>query len=415
MKKQQIKATFSAVVIGILSPLAMAVPASAATATWAGHHPTGGYDGLAGTADNWVGSYAPLSGDSVVFGTSGINQIIELDAAHTVPVEGTPSLELASIVFSGDWSGTSSKSYTISSDNIINLSGNIESIMTGNAGDQQLKASVSLQTDSTFKTSGANTLSVGDTATTLNLGSKNLTLDANGGTLSLLGKITGTGNLIKSGNGRVNVQTSPGTGGFTGGFTVSNGELIATGNLGVVTVSGGTLKGGGVVGGITMTSGTVAPGNSPGVLFSGNVVFTGGTHAVELGGKGMAEFDVLAVSGTVNLGTETTLSLSLVNGFAPAVNDSFKIIDNDAADAVTGTFKGIADGAKVTLGSYTYQINYDGGDGNDVMLLVTGTPSAPDTGTGSIIGNPLATLALALLVAGVVAGYRVYEIKKVRR
>ena len=414
MKKQQIKSTISAVVVGLLSPLAMAVPASAATATWAGRHPIGSYDGLAGTASNWVGSYSPLIGDSVVFGTSGINQIIEFDGAHTVPVSGTPTLDLASIVFSGAWEGTSSKSYTISSDNIIKLSGNIESIMTGKAGDHSLLTSVSLQTDSTFKTSGSNTLSVGATATTLDLGAKNLTLDASGGTISLLGKITGTGNLIKAGTGKVNILTTPGTGGFSGGLTVPAGEVNAVGTLGNITLTGGTLKGTGTVGIVTMSSGTVAPGASPGVLSTGNLVFTGGTHAVELGGKAAGEFDQLNVTGTVGLGSETTLNLSLVNSFAPAVNDSFVIVANDAEDAVTGTFKGMADGSKVTLGSYTYQINYDGGTGNDVVILVTGTPSAPDTGVGSLIGSPLMTLFAALMVAGVVVGYRVHEVKKAK-
>ena len=416
MKKHQIKSAISAAVVGILSPLAMAVPASAATATWAGRHPIGSYNGLASTASNWVGSYSPLLNDSVVFGTSGINQIIEFDGAHTVPVGSTPTLDLASIVFSGAWtaSTTSDKNYVISSVNILKLSGNIESIMTGAGGTQAVKASVALQTDSTFKTAGSSSLAVGDTATTLDLGAKNLTLDASGGTISLLGKITGTGNLIKAGTGKVSILTTPGTGGFSGGLTVPAGEVNAVGTLGNVTLTGGTLKGTGTVGIVTMSSGTVAPGASPGVLNTGNLVFTGGTHAVELGGKAAGEFDQLNVTGTVGLGAETTLNLSLVNSFAPAVNDSFVIIANDATDAVTGTFKGMADGSKVTLGSYTYQINYDGGTGNDVVILVTGTPSAPDTGVGTLIGNPLMTLFAALMVAGVVVGYRVHEVKKAK-
>ena len=163
-----------------------------------------------------------------------------------------------------------------------------------------------------------------------------------------------------------------------------------------------------------MSSGTVAPGTSPGTLNTGTLAFTGGTHAVELGGKAAGEFDKLNVVGDVDLGSATDLSISLVNSFTPAVNDSFVIIDNDGTDAVKGSFKGLKDGEKVTLGSYTYQINYDGGTGNDVVLLVTGTPSAPDTGIGSLVSNPLTTLVAAVLVAGLVAGYRFYEIKKAR-
>jgi len=420
MKKLQIKTTISAVVLGILSPLAMALPASAATATWAGHHPIAGYDGFAGTACNWVDCYAPVSGDSVVFGTSGINQIVEFDEAHTYPVdEGTPTLDLASIVFSGAWtaSTTSDKNYTVSSDNILKLSGNIESIMTGAGGTQAVKSSVALQTDSTFKTAGVSSLTVGDTATTLDLGARTLTLDASGGSISLVGKITGTGNLVKAGTGKVNILTTPGAGGFSGGLTIPSGEVNAVGSLGNITLTGGTLKGTGTVGDVTMSSGTIAPGSSPGCLSTGDLAFTGGSYDVELGGKlvSSCEYDNMVAIGTVNLGSNTTLNLSLVNGFSPAVNDSFSVILNDGDDAVTGTFKGLADGAKFTLGSYTYQINYDGGTGNDVVLLVTGTPSAPDTGVGSLVTSPLTTAGLALLVAVSLAGYRYYELKKARK
>ena len=88
---------------------------------------------------------------------------------------------------------------------------------------------------------------------------------------------------------------------------------------------------------------------------------------------------------------------------------------NDGTDAVEGTFKGLNDGDKFTLGAYTYQINYDAGDGNDVVLLATGTPSAPDTGSNSLMSNPLTSIIAALMAAGAIAGYRFYETKKARR
>ena len=419
MKKQQIKAGISAAVIGVLSPLAMVVPASAANQHWAGHHPVGSYDGLAGTASNWQEGIVPASGDSVHFGTDGINQIIDFDYYHTAssgqPGAAPNSLELLNIVFDGERTGSSSKSYTVSSDTLINLSGDIRSIMTGTGGDQALKASVALAADSTFKTTDSNTLTVGDTATTLDLGAKTLTLLASGGTITLQGKITGTGNIVKAGTGKVNIMTTPSTAGYTGSISLPTGEIIATGTLGAVSRSGGTLKGTGTVGAVSMSSGSIAPGNSPGTLNTGTVTLTGGTHAVELGGKAAGEFDKLNVVGDVDLGSATDLSISLVNSFTPAVNDSFVIIDNDGTDAVKGSFKGLKDGEKVTLSSYTYQINYDGGTGNDVVLLVTGTPSAPDTGVGSLIGSPVGSLLAALLVAGSVVGYRYFEIKKARR
>lgn len=404
MKKQQIKATISAVVLGVLSPLVMVVPASALTRTW-----NGSVDGLFSNASNWD-TAPPSNGDTVEFPATS-NYDFE-SATFRVSDNDLTSLSLAKVIFNGAVS-LSSTSFNITGSGFT-LTESIEAVMTGNGGDHFVDTSVTLGADATFKTTGSNSLSVGDGVTVLDLGANDLTLDASGGSVSLMGKITGTGNIIKAGTGKVNIYTTLGTGGFSGGLTVPTGEVNAVGSLGNVTLTGGTLKGTGTVGVVTMSSGTVAPGASPGVLNTGNLVFTGGTHAVELGGKAAGEFDQLNVTGTVALGSETTLSLSLVNSFAPAVNDSFVIIANDADDAVTGTFKGMADGSKVTLGSYTYQINYDGGTGNDVVLLVTGTPSAPDTGVGTLLSSPVMTFIATLLVAGVVVGYRVYEVKKAK-
>ncbi|MDO8265422.1 MAG: hypothetical protein Q7T41_00600 [Candidatus Saccharibacteria bacterium] len=408
MKKQQIKAGISAAVIGLLSPLAMVVPASAASKTWDGHKEGFG-NNYVSSDYNWVGDVAPSSGDVWHFPGSGVSQTIDIDV-----VDVADPVDIGGIFFDGDYTGISEKSYTLM-DEAIELLGNIEATMTGNGGNHDVGVDITLKADVSFKTSGSNSLSVGTETSTLGLGANDLTLDASGGTISLFGKVTGSGNIVKSGTGKVQISTVPGTGGYTGSVTLSAGDFNANGTLGAVSISGGTLKGTGTVGAVSMSSGSIAPGNSPGTLNTGTVTLTGGTHAVELGGKAAGEFDKLNVVGDVDLGSATDLSISLVNSFTPAVNDSFVIIDNDGTDAVKGAFKGLADGEKVTLSSYTYQINYDGGTGNDVVLLVTGTPSAPDTGVGSLIGNPVGSLLAALLVAGSVVGYRYFEIKKARR
>lgn len=401
MKKQQIKSVISAAVLGILSPLAMVVPASALTQTWDGDTNLD-----MATADNWESGVAPTTGDTAVFPTTSSNQM---------PQNLNASLSLAKLVFSGAVE-VSSKSYSISGSGIT-LTEGIDAIMTGTGGDHSVETSVSLGASATFKTTGSNTLSVGGEGKTLSLGGNDLTIDASGGTITLLGEITGTGKIIKSGTGKVKLMATPGTG-YAGSIDVSAGEFSVDKTFGAanVVINGGTLKGSGSVGTVTMSSGKIAPGNSPGCLNSGNLTLTGGGFDVEIGGKSITscEYDNMVVTGTVNLGSATDLNLSLVNSFAPAVNDVFSIILNDSNDAVVGTFKGLADGAKVTLGSYTYQINYDAGDGNDVTLLVTGTPSAPDTGVGSVLSSPFITLIAAILVAGSVAGYRIYETKKAK-
>ena len=84
--------------------------------------------------------------------------------------------------------------------------------------------------------------------------------------------------------------------------------------------------------------------------------------------------------GTVTLAG--TLSATLGAGFTPVEGNSFVIIDNDGADAVSGTFAGLAQGARVNLGGLNLSITYTGGDGNDVVL------EAP-------VGAPLFTTYLA--------------------
>lgn len=73
----------------------------------------------------------------------------------------------------------------------------------------------------------------------------------------------------------------------------------------------------------------------------------------------------VSVTGAVSL-TGSTLSLS--GSYTPGVSDSFTLIDNDGADAVTGTFSGLAEGATVTFNGQTLRITYVGGTGNDVVL-----------------------------------------------
>lgn len=401
MKTKQIKSVFSAAVIGVLSPLAMVLPASAATVNWSGFAEES--DSSTSNAANWFDA-VPVDGDTAVFGVNGNYQLVNNDIG---------ALSLAKLVFSGDNDFSSSKSYVISG-NSITLTSGIDAIMTGSGGDHTVSADIILGDNATFSTSGANSLQVGTAksgiSSTLDLGSNDLTLDASGGTITLLGEILGSGKITVS-NGKVNNLMSPGSG-YTGSTELSNGEFTVVGTSGNIVVNGGTLKGTGTVGTVSMSSGKIAPGASPGVINTSDLTLTGGTYEVELGGTADGEYDQTNVTGTVDLGSGTTLDITLFGAYEPAVNDVFTIINNDGTDAVQGTFNGLANGDRFTLGDYTYQINYDAGDGNDVLVLVTGTPSAPDTGIGSIISSPLLALFAALAAVGVIGGLKYADSKR---
>jgi hypothetical protein len=185
---------------------------------------------------------------------------------------------------------------------------------------------------------------------------------------------------------------------------------------GTIFVSGGTLKGVGTVGMIALTSGKVAPGLSPGCLNSGALSYSGGSLDIELAGTtACTEYDQQVVTGAVSLGSATTLNVSMLNDYKPALNSTYTIINNDAADAVTGTFSGLAEGATFQVSGYTFRVNYAAGDGNDVVLTVTAVPaSAPDTGVGSLLGNPIVTIIAALLAGAVLVANR-YAFSKVKK
>lgn len=136
------------------------------------------------------------------------------------------------------------------------------------------------------------------------------------------------------------------------------------------------------------------------------MTFEGGTHQVELGGTGSGEYDQLNVTGTVNLGTETTLDVSFFNNYVPTVGNSYTIINNDGSDAVTGHFSGLAEGTTFKVNGYLFKITYAGGTGNDVVLTVQPIPSAPDTGFMALQSPWLAVFLLCVVTPGLILAAR---------
>jgi hypothetical protein len=83
----------------------------------------------------------------------------------------------------------------------------------------------------------------------------------------------------------------------------------------------------------------------------------------------------LNVAGHVNLGGA---NLSLSGSHTPAPGQTFVVVNNDGADAITGTFNGLPEGGTITnfFGSgLSASITYAGGDGNDAVLTVFAPPS----------------------------------------
>jgi hypothetical protein len=184
-----------------------------------------------------------------------------------------------------------------------------------------------------------------------------------------------------------------------------NTTAVVDGTYGNTTVqSGGILEGSGTVGVLTIGSGgTVAPGHSPGCLNSGNFTLNGAYQA-EIGGTtACTGYDQINVTGAVDV-SNGTLNVSLYNGFKPAEGQTYTIINNDATDAVTGPFTGMAEGSTFTVSGYVFKISYVGGDGNDVVLTVLTAPATPDTGFAFASSHPGFTLGVSALAAGTIFG-----------
>jgi fibronectin-binding autotransporter adhesin len=113
------------------------------------------------------------------------------------------------------------------------------------------------------------------------------------------------------------------------------------------------------------TGATIAPGLSPGIINTGNLSL-GGVTAIEIQGPALGtQYDNINVTGTVTIAGGT---LALSGAYVPALGDVFAIVTNDGADAVTGTFAGLPEGATVVFNGVGLRVSYMGGTGNDITL-----------------------------------------------
>jgi autotransporter-associated beta strand protein len=257
-----------------------------------------------------------------------------------------------------------------------------------------LSGNVTLAVPVTLAHTGVSSLNI--SGGTISLGSNTLTDSTLAATDSgtIASGLTGSGGLNRTGPGAL---TLSGTGTCTGSTQISAGTLLVNGTLantaGVMVNGSGVLGGSGSINssaGVTVSGGgQVAPGSSPGILSTGPVAFSSGSiFAVDLGGTTAGTgYDQLNVTGTVSLGG-ATLSASTFGGFTPsnAVQQIYRIINNDLTDSISGTFAGLPEGSAVTVSGspIPLYITYTGGDGNDVDL--TTQPVVPGTaGNDSLV------------------------------
>jgi autotransporter-associated beta strand protein len=197
------------------------------------------------------------------------------------------------------------------------------------------------------------------------------------GALALSGGISGSGDLTKSGAGRL---TLAGTSPLTGRLQVGQGTLRLDGTLsagpGSLNINpGATLTGGGVANRPVSIQGTFAP---IGTFSTGPLVLqSNSTFALNFASP--SSFDRVSATGSVTL--TGTVNLSLAVQYDPTdFVDSFVVLLNDGADAITGrmTLAGnlLDAGERFIAGGQEWEIRYNGGDGNDLALLAVPEPTS---------------------------------------
>ena len=218
---------------------------------------------------------------------------------------------------------------------------------------------------------GANNLTVG----TNNLGTTYSGLIQDGGTNGGTG-----GSLTKAGTGKLTLTKSNT---YTGDTTITDGTLQVTNTSGSATgtgsvqVNAGTLSGTGIISGAV----TVATGTSAATLLPGSATIPGtltmqstlsfnarATYQFVMNSNIPAAAKVVANGVTINKSAQFTFT-NLGTAVLPT-GVVFTVISNTSANQIAGTFANLADRSTFTAGSNTFQVNYKGGDGNDLTLTV---------------------------------------------
>lgn len=197
---------------------------------------------------------------------------------------------------------------------------------------------------------------------------------------SYTGTTSGAGTIDFAGSG-TQVLASSSTLGHTGSTTVSdtmnlqvNGDMSSSQ---IFVRDGATVGGIGTLGLTTIEpNGKIAPGQSAGVLSTGNLSLQAlAVYEAEINGTTAGvDHDQIAVTGTVDVSGST---LNAILSGTYTFGDEFILIENDGTDAIVGNFDGIGEGSVVTTNNgFDVIALYGAGDGNDFALGVVPEPSS---------------------------------------
>lgn len=173
-------------------------------------------------------------------------------------------------------------------------------------------------------------------------------------------------------NGTTIASVSPDLSLGTTSYTVPSKQVLyIDGSIGPVTAqSGAIIKGTGSVGDLTVKQNAIlSPGHSPGCLKVSGLQLNG-TYAVQIAGsRACSGSDQVIASLPITLTGKLTIAL---DGFTPAVGQTFTIIKNLSRSPVIGQFAGLRQGTVLSSQGVDYTVDYTGNGEHDVVLKVTG-------------------------------------------
>jgi len=348
----------------------------------------------AGTAISSPGSTGTLIYNGVIANKSGKTGTWAKQGQGTLELGGSSSYTGATTINNGILKLTTGNN-RLPTGTVVSL-GQASSANVGTLNLNGLNQQIAGLASTTGINSSANKNTVTSTAAaTLDINvAEGATSSYGAGTAANSGAITGAISLKKSGLG---TQTLGDTNTYSGATTVDAGKLVINGSISTSTTtvnSTGTLAGSGTVGAVTVKDGGfIAPGNSPGILNTGNITLEAGSSLrIEIDGATVGtQYDRLNVTGSVSLAG--LLSMTMSGSYAPANGTLFFILANDGTDAITGTFSNASvNGGTYTLGGQEFQISYAGNTatssftgGNDVVLQAVPEPASLLLGAVAIL------------------------------
>ncbi len=371
----------------------------------------GGNGGSQGIRIDTPGTVTTVDGSLTFNGTGGTGGIgsLGISIRGDVTASGLGAINLTGTA--GNSTGTfSTHGINVHSGGAVTVKdGNLT--ITGTGGNTTENAGFNMASagTGTVKTTGAGTITVN--ADTIKLNS-NASIDGGTSTVTLRQKTNGR--LINAGSALDSTANTLELSDAELDLVTAGTLIIGDGNSGTLTVSADItrpastimqlLSGGDVVisGGQVNTGGgtlLLDCGNSPAAVkpTKFNTDVTAGTLsfgsdlAIVIDGTTVdTNYTQLNVVGAVDL---TGVDLKLSGSYSPVGSEIFTIVENDGADAVTGTFNGLAEGATISnfLGSgLNATITYQGGSGNDVVITTvcpTITVTNPANTSGST-GTP---------------------------